>query len=563
MTAVAPSSDRLKELMSKVYEELEEESLQQLDSKCVNEAYQKLYSHGQIIEGADNYLTFSYTNLTGKYQQKLLLTSMIGYLFRANDEWEVDDDVKVFATYDYVKGLREGRNIIDEYYKTFNEISPRLQRAIDATKEKMNERIVIRKFLEHLFQFDPDRHVRSAYRPQPRDKERTIIETPAAKLAVSCLKYKDLEFRELMADHERNQNLMNMSVSSSSPAPYNVGFFNDLIDPECDIFPKISKEFEKSDKELYDTASKLLERYNDIDRINVEYINSSVHIMNDSFERIQNKFNLDKNTLNEIKKEICESYESRLGLLQTESRKGISVLQDILQTLHRNYGLNDGKVLVNTYNMIPPDDVFHRIRYYMEANYDSLIDAVKNLYCDCPALDMAILPHNWHSSEEEAHEYIKTHRNQAVAEVIPACSGKWNFFAPYEKVRDTTVFLNDKTIVLEEILAQNKRDQKMGAELMEKTIKVKKRKNIQEEGKEAEGFKEWRKQNNTLQSMGAIEVDPYEDDCPPDALEINVFTVNAKEGTMKQGKIYTEAEAPMFMEELKKTNVEEELKKET
>jgi hypothetical protein len=165
---------------------------------------------------------------------------------------------------------------------------------------------------------------------------------------------------------------------------------------------------------------------------------------------------------------------------------------------------------------------------------------------------MAILPHNWHSSEEDAHEFIKTHRNQAVAEMIPACSGQWNFFAPYEKVRDTTVFLNDKTIVLEEILAQNKRDQKMGAELMEKTIKVKKRRNIEEEGKEAEGFKEWRKQNNTLKTMGAVEVDPYEDDCPPDALEINVFKVNAKEGTMSQGKIYTEAEAPTFMEEQKK-----------
>jgi hypothetical protein len=550
MATVAPSGDHLKDLMSKIYEELEEDSLQQLDSKCVNDAYQKLYGHGQIIKGADNYLTFSYTNLTGKYQQKLILTSMIGYLFRANDEWEVDDDVKVFPTYDYVKGLEEGKNIIDEHYKTFKEISPKLQKAIDATKEKMNERIIIRKFLEHLFQFDPDRHVRSAYRPQPRDKERTIIETPAAKLAVSCLKFKDVEFREMMAEHERNQHLMNMSISSSS-TPYNVDFFNDLVNPESDIIPKISKDFEKTDKELYNTASKLLERYTDIDRINVEYLNSSVNIMKDSFERIQQKFNLDSNTLNEIKEEIVQSYESRLGLLQTESRNGISVLQDIIKNLHRDYGLNDNKVLINTYNMIPPDDVFHRIRYYMEANYDSLVDAVKNLYCDCPALDMAILPHNWHSSEEDAHEFIKTHRNQAVAEMIPACSGQWNFFAPYEKVRDTTVFLNDKTIVLEEILAQNKRDQKMGAELMEKTIKVKKRRNIEEEGKEADGFKEWRKQNNTLKTMGAVEVDPYEDDCPPDALEINVFKVNAKEGTMSHGKIYTEAEAPTFMEENK------------
>lgn len=555
-TATASSTDRLKELMSKVYDELEEDSLQELDSKCVTDAYNRLYGHGQIIKGADNYLTFSYTNLTGKYQEKLLMTSMIAYLFRANDEWEVDDDVKVFSTYDYVKGLRDGVDIIDEHYKTFKEISPRLQRCINATKEKMKERIVIRKFLEYLFQFDPDRHVRSAYRPQPRDKERTIIETPAAKLAISCLKFKDAEFRDIMAEHERNQNLMNMSASSS-PAPYNVGFFNDLVNPECDIVPKISREFEKADEQLYKTAEKLLERYTDIDRINVEYLNSSVNVMDDAFERIEKRFCLDKSVLDEIRDEIKQSYAGRLGLLQTENRKGVSVLKDILKTLRRDYGLQDGKVLVNTYNMIPPEDIFHRIRYYREANYDALIEAVKNLYCDCPALDMAILPHNWHTNEEEAHEYIKTHKNQAVAEVIPACSGKWNFFAPYEKVRDTTVFLNDKTVVLEEILAQNKRDQKIATELMENTIKTKKRKNIQEEGKEAEGFKEWRKQNDTLQQMGAIEIDPYEDDCPPDAIEIDVFTVDAKKGTMKHGKVYSQAEAPAFMEEKKSQPTEE------
>jgi hypothetical protein len=558
MTTVAPTQDKLKELMAKIYEELDEDSLQQLDSKCVNDAYQKLYGHGQIIDGADNYLTFSYTNLTGKFQQKLIMTSLIGYLFRANDEWEVDDDVKVFSVYDYVKGQQDGVDIIDQHYKTFKEISPRLQRGIDATKEKMKERIVIRKFLEHMFQFDPDKHVRSAYRPQPRDSNRKIIETPAAKLAVACLKHKDVEFREQMLEHERNVALMNMSASSSGK-PYTQSFFNDLVDPEVDVLSKVNKEFGAADAQLYKSAERLLERYSDIDRINVEYINSSVNVLNDAFARINSRFCLDSAVLGEIRDEIRTSYESRLGLLQIENRKGTSVLRDIMSTMHREYGLIDNKVLVNTYNMIPPEDVFHRFRYYMEANYDSLLEAVKNLYCDCPALDMAILPHNWHNTEDDAREYIKTHKNQAVAEMIAACSGQWNFFAPYEKVRDTTVFLNDKTIVLEEILAQNKRDQKMGADLMQKSMKVKKKRNIQEEGKEAEGFKEWRKQNNTLQTMGAVEIDPNEDDCPPDALEIDVFTLDAKRGTFKRGKVYTQAEAPTFAEESKKTPSAEEL----
>lgn len=542
----------LKDRLNKLFEKLDDDSIQELNSDCFNDAYQKLYKYGQIIEGADNYLTFSFTNLTGEYQTRLLLTAMIGYQFRANDEWEVPNDIQVFSVYEYTKGLSEGRNIIDEYYKKYKEISPKLQKDIDATKEKMKERIIIRKFLEYLYQFDPDRHVRSAYRPNPRDKERTIIDTPAAKLAISCLKFKDATFRETMVDNERNINLMNMSTSSSENKPYNVDFFNNVMDAECDVQTKMRTEFEKTDKELYSTAQKLLKKYKDIDRINVEYLNSSVNVMTNSFEKIKQKFNLSENVLNEIRNEIQQEYDGRLRVLQQDNKKAQSVLNDIVSTIHNDYGLKDNKLLVNTYNMIPPADIFYRINYYKEANYDKLVDAVKNLYCYTPELDMAVIPHNWHSTEDEAHEYVKRYRNQVIAEVVTARSGMWNFFAPYEKVRDTTVFLNDKTIILEEILAETKRSSMLGQDLVSNEMKIKKRQNIREEGAEAEGFKEWRNQHPTFKNMGALQIDPYEDDCPPDAIEIPVYRLNAKEGTLETSKIFTKAEAPSFMAEKEK-----------
>lgn len=556
MTEVDTS--KIKDELNKLFEELDEESIQEIDNTCFNEAYQKLYKYGQIIEGADKYLTFSFTNLTGAYQTKLLLTSMIGYQFRANDEWEVPDDVQVFPVYDYYKAKQEGRDLIDEHYKKFKEISPKLQKSIDATKEKMKERVIVRKFLEYLYQFDPDRHVRSAYRPQPRDKNRVILETPAAKLAIAHLRFKDLEFRETMIDHERNMNLMNMAVKTPTEPtdlPYNVDFFNDLVDPTVNISRKVSSDFVKTDKELYTTAQKLKQKYTDIDRVNVEYINSSINIIDDAFAKINQRFHLDPSVLCEIREEIKTSYDGRLRVLQQENKKARCMLDDIIGNLHRDYGLLDDKVTVNTFNMIPPADIFHRINYYKDANYDKLIEAVKHLYCDHPELDMAILPHNWHNTEDEARDYIKRHRNQAIAEMVTARSGMWNFFAPYEKVRDTTVYLNDNTIVLEEILSQHKNDNQITEKLLEKTIKTKKRKNIREEGVEAEGFKEWRKQNSTLRNMGAIEIDPFEDDCPPDAIEIPVYRVNPKEGSIEQTKIYTKAEAPLPPDEYKQNKL--------
>ncbi len=529
--------------LDEMLKELDEDTIQEIDSTQITDTYKKLYKYGQIIEGADNYLTFSYTNLTGEYQTRLITTAIIGYQFQANDEWGVPDNVKVFPVYDYCKGLREGRNIIDEHYNKIKEISPQLQKEIDETKAKMADRIAVRKFLEHLYQFDPNRHVRSAYRPNPKDKERQIIDTPAARLGVECLKFKDIAFREAMVDNERNSHLMNMATSCGEH-PYTVGFFNDLVDGECDIKKKVCTDFSKSDEMLYKVSQTLLDKYTNIDRINVEYINSSVNIMHNVFDKIKEKFCLSKEVLDEIEQDIKAEYNARLGILRESNGKARTILQDIISTIHTDYGLKDDKLLVNTYNMIPPVDIFHRFNYYKEANYDKIVEAVKNLYCYTPEIDMAIIPHNWHSTEEAAHEYVKRYRNQVIAEVITARSGMWNFFAPYEKVRDTAVFLNDKTIVLEEMLAETKRNSMLGQDLVSNQMKIKKRKNIQEEGPEAESFKDWRSQHPALKNMGAIQIDPNEDDCPDDALEIDVFRVDAGEGTMKKSTIYTKAEAP-------------------
>lgn len=537
----------LKQKLEDIFKELDEDTLEEIDSSPITDTYKKLYKYGQIIEGADNYLTFSFTNLSGEYQTRLLLTAMIAYQFRSNDEWDVPDDVHVFSVYDYCQGQREGRDIIDEYYKKYKEISPKMQRDIDATKEKMRDRIAVRKFLEHLYQFDPNRHVRSAYRPNPKDKERQIIDTPAARLGVECLKFKDSAFREAMADNERNGHLMNMSVSCGEK-PYTTGFFNDLVDGECDIKKKICTDFSKSDEILYKVTKSLLEKYTDIDRINVEYMNSSVHIRKNLFEKIKEKFCLSQDVLSEIDREIEEEYSGRLGIMRENNAKAQTVLRDIITSIHKEYGLKDDKLLVNTYNMIPPVDIFYRINYYKDANYDKLVEAVKNLYCYTPELDMAIIPHNWHNTEEAAHAYVKRYRNQVIAEVVTARSGMWNFFAPYEKVRDTAVFLNDKTIVLEEILAETKRGSMLGQDLVSNQMKVKKRKNIREEGPEAESFKDWRSQHSALKNMGAIQIDPNEDDCPDTALEIDVFRVNVEDGDVKKSTIYTKAEAPKFAE---------------
>lgn len=576
MTDVVSSRDRFAALLN----ELEDDSLQEVDSETVHETYQNLYKHGQIIEGADAACVFSSTNLSQKYQQRLLMTSVVAFLNRACDEWDVPDDTPVFPVYDYCKGLEEGHDLIDEYVKKHPDLAPNILTDLAFTKEKMYERWIVTKFLERQFQFNPDRHVRSAYRPQPKDNNRKIIETPSAKLAIEHLKFKDIEFRQEMLNYDRTMHLMNMAGSVNTKTAnshftesnsnntqdecnlaYSVDKLNDIVDSDCDIVKKISHEFEKSDEQLYAVVNELSKEYTDIDSLNVQCVNGEVNAINNAFEKINERFSLSPKVLNEIKLELQEAHNEQLGKIQHANLQSRSVLQDIISKFHKKYGMIDGKVLVNTYNMIPPADTFHRLNTYFESNYDKLIEATANLYCEVPYLDLAVLPHQWFSSkstskdgkenwtknEEQARAYVKRHRNLAITSMITARSGMWNFYAPYEKVRDSTVFFNDKTIVLEEIMNQIKRDEQLGEELMKNKIRRKKKENIKKEGGEAKGFQEWKKQNSILKDLGAITVN-QDDDCPPDALEVPVFRVD-KDGVFKRDVFYTQAEAPTYIEQ--------------
>ena len=196
--------------------------------------------------------------------------------------------------------------------------------------------------------------------------------------------------------------------------------------------------------------------------------------------------------------------------------------------------------------MIPPADVFHRFQYYYETNYEELRAVVQDLYCDKPCFETAVNPYSWHDTEEDADKFINKHKDEVISTIFKAHSGKWNIIAPFKKVRESTRFFNKNTVVLEEIAKQIEKDSKMGAKLMEKRIKIKKKKNIEREGADDEAFLKWKNQNSTLKDMGAttLEKDDLNDECPDDALEVPVFRVSNGGMSITKDKFYTEAVAP-------------------
>jgi len=342
----------------------------------------------------------------------------------------------VVTVHDYLKDPAK----LDEYEKTLEE--PELMRKqLDENKENMKKRVIIKEFLEDMFQYNPDLHVRSAYRPNYKDPERNIIDTPAAKLAIYRLKKTNPDFNQAYAQYEIEK-----------------------------------KEIEKKQEE---------------------------------------------------KKKGGKKKENQ----EVEVKLNPDVVKQITA-------------------MIPPVDIFHRFQYYFDSNYETLKYITNDLYCDKPCFEKAVNPYAWHGDIDDADKFIAKHKDEVITTIFKAHSGKWNIIAPYTKVRESMRYFNKKTAVLEEIAKQIESDARIGSELMKKRIQIKKKKNIKEAGPDDPAFVKWKKNNNTLKSMGAEEVDLDDDDY----LEVPVFRVSSGGAKIDQTKFYTQSEAPAIPEDRKPKN---------
>lgn len=434
--------------LESILNELQETNINDLTEEELIEYRKKLNPYGRIIQGSDKVLTFSYTNLQEKYMEKLLLTTVIGYLNRMLNEWHVPQDIPVIDVYEYTKNPE----LIDSFAKDWK-LTEKNIKDIEENKKWMEKRVIVKEFLEEMFQYNPDQHIRSAYKPQPKDITRKVIDTPAANLAIAELSKKDAKFREQMLEFDRVQKLIAMKEGSQMDVDENI---NQLVAKKL-VLPE------------------------------------------------QHYYTMD--------------YET--------------------------WTAEDKDLLRNTCEMIPPVDTFARFRNYYETNYDKLREVVQYLYCEKPEFDIAICPHAMLDSEEEAQEYMKKHSKEVITDILKAHSGKWNFHAPFAKVRESVKFYNENTIILEEIANQLEKDAKLGGELMKNRVKYQKRKNIEEEGPDAEIFNEWKAQNTTLKEMNAITLDEDDlimRDAPDDAIAVPVYRIANNKVT--KDVFYTKAEAP-------------------
>lgn len=199
------------------------------------------------------------------------------------------------------------------------------------------------------------------------------------------------------------------------------------------------------------------------------------------------------------------------------------------------------------YGMIPPLDTFAKYDRYLEEHYEQYMDAVHNIYGIQPDIDFCVIVYDKHDSEDEAKVFKERYMEQVIAPITNIKKNHWVALGPYRQNREKVDFFNRHTEVLKEMMDQRERDSHVATDIMKKKIKDKKAKNVAEAGPDDKEFRKYIKDNKPeISKMGGEHItdikDDEEDECPEDAVEVNVFSVGDGGRDLKVHKIYNAKE---------------------
>lgn len=178
--------------------------LDKLDDDEILELLKKTNPYGATVPNKDGHAeksaSFSFTNMRMEFMKELVTTGVIGYLFQRCMIYEVPDEVRPISIEEYLK--KGDSACLPPAFITDNALKEKYRQA----HETMKERVIIYKFLNEVFQYNPDKHVRSSWYPVKDDETRNLIGTHTAKTA---LKTKNT-VRKINPDQDHNPEMKDL-----------------------------------------------------------------------------------------------------------------------------------------------------------------------------------------------------------------------------------------------------------------------------------------------------------------------------------------------------------------
>lgn len=218
----------------------------------------------------------------------------------------------------------------------------------------------------------------------------------------------------------------------------------------------------------------------------------------------------------------------------------------------------------------PPADVFHQFDRYLSNHYEQLRDVCAALYNEKPDFEYAAILYDAFKTPEAAREYRIQHEAEFRTEVLTIESGAVTLIGPFKENRQRIDFFNKNTEVMKRMMEQLESDHKLGKDLMEKQVRAKKKKNVEEAGPDDPGITAYARTMNVVRELGAKQMLTREEqlefarakadvqrlkedyEVPDDAIQVDMFypeTSSDGNTELKKTKFFTQAEAPLHLQE--------------
>jgi hypothetical protein len=432
------------------------------------------------------------------YQIKLLLTSLVGFLFTAADEYNVPDDVPVINVPNYLADP----TLIDPP----DDVNEDMKEQYAKNKREMEKRVIIYEFLLEHLSYNPNKHARSAYNPSAADKTRKPIISAAAELALfrnlkAAMKSKEFKPEEREVAKEKYDRYEEMKANPPPNAvvvePKDHEIFIEAVVKGRDGSEKLIKKRVKVTKTKYDEWMK--KRGNPV-------------------------------TANEV--------------AIAETKRVIPLVFDPKDYLK----IKERAATYVPYQTIPPNDTLWKFNNYFEQHYDSLLEATKNIYDDQPDFDWAAFPHKiFHAGESKApleqfKDYKNKYQRQIKWPIVGLNVGRWSLFGPYKENRDRMQFFGANMGIFDEMFKHREMDARIARELVSHRAKGKRTKMQERHGKVKKTDLKAIAATDSLAGLGVAAIEDADDSADDEDVEIRVTEIKA--GRVQQGKIFVEGAPP-------------------
>ena len=479
------STDELRKLADRITENPDE--VYDLDPAKVIELRKYLNPLGNVISSKKSYANISLINWQERYQRKFHMTALVGYLYRALEEYEPEDE--------FMREKARFEKSLEVKGANKEELTKEHESRMKLIKSTVHG--MVKKYLDRNFEYNPDLHLRGSHSGNKSDPER---------------KPKDQLIRETCFVAEKSQRTE--SVLKNKP----------------------DQSYEYLREKLLTTYQTALESADTVKKV--------ISVM------------IDPDTDLSDKQSILFKKYKQLNDLVIDMKKLVEPIA--------------AADTISALKVDPPTDVFHQFDRYMTNHYEQLRDVVQALYNEKPDFEYAVIYYDSFKTPESARDYRIQHESEFRTEVITVENSAVTLLGPFKENRQRVDFYNKNTEVMKRMMEQLESDHKLGKDLMEKQVKTKKKKNIEEAGPDDPALSQYAKTMNVVRELGAKKVLSREDtdalakaqadaavikqdyEVPDDSIQVDMFFPEQSEDgttTLKKTKFFSQAEAPLHMQE--------------